>query len=164
MKTTIIHKLLNFASLGITSLVISSCDQKSMDKPDYQLELYNAQVYTECPPQKDCVSPPMIYLKFRVENNTDNYTYFATKQDRFDNRNFSRFMLIDTLSKKMVYIYSGSRSIIKPDAIQEIWGEINIKEFKEYFDLDESFFLIRRILMKIRNCFLIKQTTCLSIR
>lgn len=126
----------------ISSLLIVflySCQKEKRETQDYYMNLIEAELYLKDVSNEGGIAIPSIILKFKFQNNTDEYNFFSTKQNFSDKRNLSRFYLIDTLKNQVIQIYSGDKTIIKPKTKVEINGIIEIRDFKDYFDLNNSF-------------------------
>jgi hypothetical protein len=128
-----------FLKINTYLIVLNFLFSCQKEKENCEMNLYKSEIYLKDSTGEGLL-PPLVFLKFKLKNNTNEYKFFATKQNRFDKDGFSRFMLIDTLSKKMIYIYSGDIQTIKPKETIKIGGEIDIREFKDYFGLEETFF------------------------
>jgi hypothetical protein len=115
-----------------------SCENEKKNE-DYSIELIKVETYAKEFSDEGGVTTPSIILKFKFKNNTNDYKFFSTKQNLSDKRNLSRFYLIDTLKNQVILIYSGDKIIIKPNEIAEINGIIQIRDFKNYFNLDDNF-------------------------
>jgi hypothetical protein len=117
-------------------LLLCSCEK---EEEFYSMNLLKTEIYLKDKSRGGGYPPPSIILTFKFQNNTNNYTFFSTKQSNEDKRNLSRLYLIDTLKNEMVEIYSGDKPVIKPKTTLEIEGIIEIKDFKRYFELDDDF-------------------------
>lgn len=115
-----------------------SCEKEKKNE-DYSIELIKVETYAKEFSEEGGITAPSIILKFKFKNNTNDYKFFSTKQNLSDKRNLSRFYLIDTLKNQVILIYSGDKTIIKPNETAEINGIIQIRDFKNYFNLEDNF-------------------------
>jgi len=137
------QKLIQMKTKILTSILLMvflySCQKEKKDNQDYYINLIEAETYIKDVSNEGGIAVPSIILKFKFQNNTDEYNFFSTKQNLLDKRNLSRFYLVDTLKNQVIQIYSGDKTIIKPKATVEINGIIEIRDFKNYFDIDDNF-------------------------
>ncbi|MCD0464983.1 hypothetical protein [Flavobacterium sp. ENC] len=126
-KNTLIYLLLLF---------IFSCQK---EEGFYNMNLVKAETYLKDKTHGGAYDTPSIILTFKFQNNTNNYTFFSTKQSNDDKRNLSHLYLLDTLKNQVIEIYSGDRPVIKPKTNIDVEGIIEIRDFKNYFELDDNF-------------------------
>lgn len=128
-------KTKNISILFLAFFLFSCQKEKSV----YNMNLIKAENYLIDKTHGGAFDTPSIILTFEFHNNTDNYTFFSAKQSNDDKRNLSHLYLLDTLKNQAVEIYSGDRPVIKPKTKINVEGIIDIRDFKNYFELDDNF-------------------------
>ena len=135
-----IIKEMSFRNLFLIGQFFLICGcQSKQSSDDLGITYSGYKVYLNENHNYDSERPPIFYLNFTIKNLTTEYKVFITKSDKYDDTK-SKFYLFDTVKKVEIPLYCSDKSILEPDSNLKIDARIEIKEFKEYFNLPDSFF------------------------
>ncbi|TDX13998.1 hypothetical protein [Flavobacterium sp. S87F.05.LMB.W.Kidney.N] len=115
-----------------------SCKNKKTTN-EIEIVLTKYSIYLKSSSDSDSDLPPYYDIAFDLKNNSEQDLVFISQANKYDKTKSSLYLL-DTLQNTIIPIYSGSRSIVKHNSSCEIDASINIRDYKKYFNLKDTFF------------------------
>lgn len=127
-----------FKNIGFLIVILFiGCTPKNTD--EVIIDYLDYDVYVKMSPYADAVGPPIYHLHFKIKNVSNETKVFISQSSSFD-EGFSELILNDTVQKIKIPLYTGDRHIMKPNKEYDIDATIDIKDFKDYFKLSNTFF------------------------
>ncbi|THF49145.1 hypothetical protein E6C50_12940 [Flavobacterium supellecticarium] len=124
--------------LSIILCIFFSCTQQKKEN-DVTIELKEVSLFlTDYTGEGDL--PPILYLTFNFENNSDSLRFFSSKPDKLTKSSKSTLLLLDTIQNKITPVYVGDLPIIHPHQTTKLTGEIKLRDNKDFFHLSDTFF------------------------
>lgn len=131
---------MNFRKLFLLGQLFLICGCQSKQPPEELEIVYTGhKLYLKKNIRCDSSLPPIIYLSFTIENLSGEDKVFISKANKYDHTE-SRLYLFDTIKKVEIPIYCSDKSILLPNSKLKIDARIEIKEYKQYFNLSDIFF------------------------
>ncbi|MBS7252786.1 hypothetical protein [Flavobacterium branchiicola] len=124
--------------LFIILLTLSSCSNHELTD-ETEIFFIKYSLYLKSNPDSDSSLPPSYDITFKFRNGSKKDIVFTSKANKYDKTKSSLYLL-DTLQNAIIPIYSGSRNIVKQNSSCEIDASINIRDYKKYFNLKDTFF------------------------
>lgn len=158
-----ISKNIQFLILALCTIFIG-CTNKKTD--EINIDYVDHEIYVKMNPNADAQFPPIYELHFKIKNVSNETKVFIARNTSFDNK-LSELFLRDTMQKIKIPLYTGSVHIMKPNKEYDIYADIDIKDFKKYFKLPDTFFdrkldfsndklLLERLLVNMINSSIIQ--------
>jgi hypothetical protein len=158
-----ISKNIQFLILALCIIFIGCTDKKT---DEINIDYVDHDIYVKMNPNADAQLPPIYELHFKIKNISNETKVFIARNTSFDNK-LSELFLRDTIQKIKIPLYTGSVHIMKPNKEYDIYADIDIKDFKKYFKLPDTFFdkkfdfsndklLLERLLVNIINSSIIQ--------
>jgi hypothetical protein len=123
--------------LVLLIILFFSCKKEDSNE-ELTIRYKDFNVYLKAPKGSDAPSPPIFFLNFSVKNLSNGEKIFTSKGNSYD-RTKSIMYVLDTLQKKIIPLYSRSINSIQPQDSIKITGDIDVREFKDYFALSDEF-------------------------
>jgi hypothetical protein len=158
-----ISKNIQFLILALCIIFIGCTDKKT---DEINIDYVDHDIYVKMNPNADAQLPPIYELHFKIKNISNETKVFIARNTSFDNK-LSELFLRDTIQKIKIPLYTGSVHIMKPNKEYDIYADIDIKDFKKYFKLPDTFFdkkfdfsndklLLERLLVNMINSSIIQ--------
>lgn len=83
--------------------------------------------------------PPILQIKINIDNSTQKKMVFIA-QSNYDANDISKLIMIDTLNKKILPLFSDDTQILMPKSKAQVEAYIELREVRDYLGLSINYF------------------------
>lgn len=123
----------------VFSFFIISCNKEKDEDNKFSINFENYKLFLKNGINSDGPKPPLLYIKFRIENQSNNLNFFMSKSFKKDEEVSSKLYILDTLKNVIIPLYSTFSSYVKSKESISVNCYLDINDHKEYFKLSDEF-------------------------